>query len=172
MRGEIERVREIAIRKKMRKPIQGIRRQVQRLADLTRRASSAISDDVRRHGRAVFAVTPVNFLDHALAAVAARQIEIDIRPAFPAFAQKSLEDQMVADRIDRRDSEAITNRAVRRAAAALHHDVVFPAEINDVPDDQKITGESEPLDQAQFLLDLPLHRRADGRRNAAARQRA
>ena len=58
------------------------------------------------------------------------------------------------DRIDRRDAEAITNRAVRRAAAALHHDVVFAAEIDDVPDDQKIAGEPEPLDEAQFLFEL------------------
>src|SRR5205809_7023199 len=105
----------------MRKPIQSIRRQVQRLADLPRRASSAIRDYIRGHGRAVFAVTPVNFLDHTLAAVAARQIEVDIRPAFSAFAQETLEDQMVADRIHRRDSEAITNRAVRGAAPALAH---------------------------------------------------
>ncbi len=111
----------------------------------------------------MFAVTPVNFLDHAFAPIAAGQIEIDIRPAFPAFAEETLEDQMVAHRIDRRDSQAITDRAVRRAAAALHHDVVFPAEINDVPDDQKIAGEPEPLDQAQLLLELPLHGRADGR---------
>ena len=70
---------------------------------------------------------------------------------------------MIADRIDRRDSQAITNRTVRRATAALHHDVVFPAKINDVPDDQKITGESQSLDEAQFLLELLLHRGADRR---------
>ena len=68
---------------------------------------------------------------------------------------------MVAHRIDRRDPETKTNRAVRRAPAALHHDVVFPAEIDDVPDDQKITGEPELLDQREFLLELCFHRRAD-----------
>ena len=62
---EIERVREIAVREKMRKAIQNIRRKIQRLADLARGAAAAISDDVRGHGRAVFAVTPVNFLDDA-----------------------------------------------------------------------------------------------------------
>ncbi len=111
----------------------------------------------------MFAVTPVNFLDDAFAAIAAGKVEVDIRPAFPAFAEETFEDQVVAHRIDRRDSQAITDGAVRRAAAALHHDVVFPAEINDVPDDQKIAGKPEPLDQAQLLLELPLHGRADGR---------
>ena len=82
------------LRKKMRKAIENIRRKIQRLADLARGAASAISDDVRGHGRAVFAVTPVNFLDDALAPIAARQIEIDVGPAFPAFAQETFEDQI------------------------------------------------------------------------------
>ena len=143
LRLQIERVRKIAVREKMRKAIENARRKIQRLADLARRAPAAIGDHVRGHGRAVFAVAPVNFLDHALAPIAARQIEIDVGPAFAALAQKTLEDEMIAHRIDRRDAETITNRAVRRAAAALHHHVVFAAEIDDVPDDQKIAGESE-----------------------------
>ena len=146
LRLQIERVRKIAVRKKMREAIENVRRKIQRFADLARGAAAAISNDVRGHGRAVFAVTPVNFLDHAFAAIAARQIEIDVGPAFAAFAEKTLENQMVADRIDRRDAETITNRAVRRAAAALHHDVVFAAEIDDVPNDQKITGETRAFE--------------------------
>ena len=161
LRCQIERVRKIAVREKMRETIENIRGKIQRLADLARRAAAAIGDDVGGHGRAVFAVAPINFLDHAFAPIAARQIEIDVRPAFPAFAQETLEDEMIAHRIHRRDSEAKTNRAVRRAPAALDHDVVFPAEIDDVPNDQEITGEPELLDQGQFLLDLPPHFHAD-----------
>ena len=86
------------------------------------------------------AVAPVNFLDHALAPIAAGQIEINIGPAFPALAEKTLEDQMIAHRIDRGDAETITNRAVGRAPPSLHHDVVLPAEIDDVPDDQEVAG--------------------------------
>ena len=152
LRLQIERVRKIAVREKVRKAVENIRRKIERFADLARRASAAISDDVRGHGRAVFAVTPVNFLDHTLAPVAARQIEIDVGPAFAAFAQETLEDEMIADRIDRRDAEAITDRAVRGAAAALHHDVVFAAEIDDVPDDQKITGETRASGSGPALL--------------------
>ncbi len=146
LRCEIQRVRKIAIREKMRKTIEDARRKIQRLADLARRASPAIGDHVRRHRRAVFAITPINFLDHALPPVAARQIEIDVRPAFPALAQETLEDEMIAHRIHRRDPETKTNRAVRRAPATLHHDIVFPAEIHDVPNDQEIAGEPELLD--------------------------
>ena len=130
-------------------------------ADLARGAAAAISDHIRGHGRAVFAVTAINFLDHAFAPIAARKIEIDIGPAFAAFAQETLEDEMIAHWIDRRDAEAITNRAVGRAAAALHHDVVLAAEIDDVPDDQKISGEAELLNEREFFFELTFHRRAD-----------
>src|SRR5918992_294736 len=82
LRSEIECVREIAAGEEMGEPIQDILREIQGFADLTSRAAAAISDDVRGHGRAVFAVTPVHFLDDTLAPVAARQIEIDIGPAF------------------------------------------------------------------------------------------
>src|ERR1041384_2454127 len=103
----------------MRKPIKNVRRKIQRLADLARGAAAAIRDHVRGHGRAMFAVTPINLLDYTLTPIAARQIEIDIGPAFPAFAEKALEDEIVADRIDRRNAEAITDGRVRRAAATL-----------------------------------------------------
>ena len=109
----------------------------------------------------MLAVAPVNFLDDALAPIATRQIEIDIGPAFAAFAEEPLENEIIADRIDRRDPEAITNGAVRGAAAALHHHIVFAAEINDVPDDQKITGKPELLNETQFLLEFLFHRGAD-----------
>ena len=98
-------------------------RQVQRLADLAHGAAAAEGDDVRRHGRAVPAVAAINLLDDALAPVAARQIEIDVRPALAAFAEEALEEQVARDRIDRRDAEAVADRAVGRAAAALHQDV-------------------------------------------------
>ena len=140
LRLQIERVRKIAVREEMRKAIENARRKIQRFADFARGAAAAIGNHVRGHGRAMFAVTPINFLDDALAPIAARQIEIDVGPAFAAFVQKTFENEMIAHRIDRRDAEAITNRAVRRAAAALHHDVVFAAEIDDVPNDQKISG--------------------------------
>ncbi len=68
---------------------------------------------------------------------------------------------MITHRIDRRDAEAITNRAVGCAAASLHHDVVFAAKIDDVPDDQKISWEPELANERKFFLKLPFHLGAD-----------
>src|SRR5437870_12702863 len=64
---------------------------------------------------------------------------------------------MIAHWINRCNAEAITNRAVRSAAATLHHDVVLAAEINDVPNDQKISGKPELLNQVQLFLELTFH---------------
>src|SRR6266436_5460016 len=122
----------------MRKAIENARRKVQRFADLARGAAAAIADYVRGHRGAVFAVAPINFLDHRLTAITTWKIEIDIGPAFAALVQEPFEHEIVAYRIDRRDSETITNRAVRRAAAALDHDVVLAAKIHDVPHNQEI----------------------------------
>src|SRR5216684_6056408 len=118
----------------MRKAIENARQKIQRLADFARGTPASIRNHIRGHGRAMFAVTAVNFLNDAFAPVAARQIEIDVRPTFAPFTEKALEDEMIAQRIDRRNAETITDRAVCSAAAALHHDVVLAAEINDVPD--------------------------------------
>src|SRR5438093_7238828 len=70
---------------------------------------------------------------------------------------------MIAHRINGSNREAITNRTVRGASPALHHDVVLATEIHDVPDDQKISREPELGDERQFFFELLLHRGADRR---------
>jgi len=120
LRLEVERVWKISVRKKMRESIEDVGGKVQRLPDFAGRASATIRNHVRGHGRAVFAVASVNFLDDAFTPIATRQIEIDIWPAFAALAQKTFEDEMIFDRINRRDAETKTNRAVRRTAPTLH----------------------------------------------------
>src|SRR5689334_18125341 len=100
-------------------------RKIERFSDLTGGAPPAITDDVRGHSRTVPAVATINFLNHAFTPVTTGQIEVNIRPAFAPFAEEALKDEMIAHRIDRSNSEAITNRTIGRAAPPLHHDVVF-----------------------------------------------
>src|SRR5204862_3714916 len=83
--------------------------------------------------------------------------KINVRPAFASLIQEPLEDEMIRNRINRCDAKAKTNRAVRRTAATLHHNVVLTAEIDDVPHDQEITGKAEPCDERELLLELSLH---------------
>ena len=126
----------------------------ERLSDFARRALAAIGDDVRRHRRAEPPVLLVHVLNHLLAAIAARQIEIDVGPFAALFREKTLEQQIHADRIDRRDAEAVADGAVGGRAASLHEDVVMAAEIDDVPDDEEVAGEIETLDEIELARNL------------------
>src|SRR5205823_618318 len=161
LRFQIQRVRKIAVREQMRKAIENTRGKIQRLPDLARGTPPAITDHVRGHGRSMLSVAPINFLDHAFPPIAAGKIEIDVRPTFPAFVEETLKNQIATDRIDWRDAETITNCAVGGAASSLDHDVVFTAEIDDVPDNQEISRKPEFRNQRQFLFDLAFHFRAD-----------
>ena len=109
--------------------------QVERLPHFARRALAAIGDDVGGHRRAVLPVLLVDVLDHALAPIAARQVEIDVGPLAAFFRQEALEQQLHRHRIDGGDAEAVTDGAIGGRTAALHQDVLLPAEVDDVPDD-------------------------------------
>ena len=93
-------------------------------------------------------------LNHLLAAIAARQIEIDVGPFAALFRKKALEQQIHADRIDSRDPEAVADGAVGGRSAPLHEDVVMAAEIDDVPDDEEVAGEIETLDEIELTRNL------------------
>src|SRR6476620_6143780 len=123
LRFQFHRVREIAAGKQVREPIDNARRKIERLADFTRGAPPSIRDHVRSHGCAMFAVTPINFLDHCFPPIPAGKIKINIRPTFAALVEESFEYEMIFHRVDRGDSEAITNGAIGGAAAALDHNV-------------------------------------------------
>ena len=126
----------------------------QRLAHFARGAAAAIGDDVGGHRRAQPAVLLVDVLDDALAAIAARQIEIDVGPLAALLRQEALEQQLHLDRIDGGDPEAVADGAVGRRPAPLHEDVLLPAVVDDVPDDQEVAGEIELLDQIELAGDL------------------
>src|SRR5688500_20194765 len=81
--------------------------QTERVAYLTRRAPAAIRDDVGGHRGAEPSVAAIHVLDDGLAPLAARQIEVDIRPLSARLAQEALEEQFHADGIDGGDAERI-----------------------------------------------------------------
>ena len=153
-RQRVGRIGELEVVHHLRQPIDLRGVEAERLAHFARGAPPAIGDDVGRHRRAEPAVFFVDVLDDPLAPIAARQIEIDVRPLAALLRQKPLEQQIHADRIDRRDAEAVADGAVGRRAAALHEDVVLAAEVHDVPDDEEVAGEIELLDEIELARDL------------------
>src|SRR5215213_3817135 len=153
-RERVGRIDELEMVHRLGEPIDlgGIDRQ--RLPHLARSAPAAVRDDIGGHRSAELAVSLVHILDRALTPVAARQVEIDVGPLAALLGEKALEEQVHADRIDGCDPEAVADGAVRRRPPALDEDVVLPAEIDDVPDNQEVAGEIELLDQVQLTGDL------------------
>ena len=154
LRQRVAGIDELEVVHHLREPIDLRRLEAERLPHLARRAAAAIGDDVGGHRRAEPAVFLVDVLDDPLAPIAARQIEIDVGPLAALLRQKPLEQQIHPDRIDRRDPEAVADGAVGRRPAPLHEDVVLPAEIDDVPDDEEVAGEIELLDEIELARDL------------------
>ena len=118
------------------------------LADLADRRARAVVDHGRGDPGAVAAVFLVDVLDHFLAPLML-EIDVDVGRLAPLFGNEALEQQVAGRRVDRGDAEAITDRAVRRRAAALAQDrrVEAAREGDDVVDGQEIAREVEPLDQ-------------------------
>ena len=127
----------------------------QRLARLPRRAAAPIRDDIGRHAGAQLSVSLMRTaLNDLLPAIAARQIQIDVGPLSPLFREKPLEEQIHPDRIDGRNSQAVADSAVGCRPAALHEDVVLPAEVHDVPHDEEVAGEIEFSDEIELARNL------------------
>ena len=148
------RIDELELAHQLREAIDLVLAQREHLADVARGAAPAIRDDVGRHRGAERAVALVHVLNDALALIAARQIEIDVRPLAALLREKALEQQIHADRIDGRDAERVADGAVGRRPAALHENPLPPAEADEVPDDEEVAGEVELLDELQLARDL------------------
>src|SRR5205823_14600142 len=114
----------------------------------------AAADARRGHGRAALAEAAVDVLDRLFPAVAAREVEVDVGPLAALLGEEALEEELHADRVDRRDAERVADGAVGGGAAALYEDAALTAEADDVPDDQEVAGEVEPADEAELVLEL------------------
>ncbi len=143
--------------------------EAERAAGVAHRHARAIGDHVRGHGGAARAVLGVDVLDHLLAAIARRQIEIDVGHAVGDVAgalhallgEKALEQQVHRHRIDRGDAEDVAGGRVRRRAAPLDHDAAPARVLDDVPHDQEVAGELELADDRQLARDLLAHLRQE-----------
>src|SRR3989442_1432158 len=155
LRLQIERVREISVGVEAGEAIQNVRGNIERFADLARGAAPAIRNDVGGHGRAPLSITTVYFLNDALAPLTAGKINIDVRPGILSpLGQEPFEQSVKLQRVNRGYLEAKTNRAVSCAAASLGHNVLLMTKLHDVPNDQKISGDFEFLNQSQLIFQL------------------
>src|SRR5438067_943001 len=126
-----------------RKLVESVLFESKSFAHLSRSGALTISNDVRRHCGAELAISLIHVLNHLLSLVSARKIQVNIRPFAAFFREKTLKEQFHPDRIDRRNSKGVANRAVCSRPTSLHQDFLFAAKSNDVPDDQEVPGKMQ-----------------------------
>ncbi len=104
--------------------------------------------------------------DHPLAP-AHREVDVDVGHRFAAGVEEALEQQVVGERVEIGDLQAVgDDRAGRRAAPRTDRDAVLLRVADEVPDDQEVGGEAHLLDHPELEL-KPLDR-GGGRRVAVA----
>ncbi len=137
----------------LRPGVEGALGMAEGLAHVPDRRLRPVGDDVGHLGRVLPAVALVDVLD-GLFPSPVLDVEVDVGRAVALRRQEALEQQLEADGVGVGDAQGVTDGAVGHAAPALAEDVVAPAELDDVPDDQEVAGEAERFDQGQFVLDL------------------
>jgi len=90
-------------------------------------------------------------LDHLFAAVVG-DIQVDIGHGHPARVQETLKEQVVLERVQRRDVQRIGHDAARAGATHRHEDAVLSRIAAEVPDDEEIGVKAKPMDQVQLVI--------------------
>ena len=114
------------------------------------RVHAAEGDDL---GDRLAPVLVGHVLDHAVAALD-REVDVDVRHRDALGVEEALEQQLVLDRVDVGDLQAVgDDRAGRRAAPRADGDAAVLGELDEVPDDQEVGREAHLLDHAQLHLE-------------------
>ena len=123
------------------------------IADHSARLHRPEGDDLRDVLAAVFAG---HVVDHFAAAPFA-EIDVDVGQRDTLGIEKALEDEVVLDRIDVGDSQAVGNKAAGRGPSARPDRDRFLARVADeVPDNQEVPRVLHLLDHLDFIGESPL----------------
>ena len=99
------------------------------------------------------AVLLAHVVDDALAAVDG-EVDVDVGHRLAARVEEALEEQVVADRVDVGDLEAVRDEAAGGGAAArADADAVPLREADEVGDDEEVVGEAHLADRLQLELE-------------------
>ncbi len=121
-----------------------------RVADGCARGHRREGDDL---GDAVAAVLLGDVVDDAVASVDG-EVDVHVRHRLASGVEEPLEEQVVLDRVDVGDLEAVGDeRAGRRAAPRPDLDAVALRERDEVPDDQEVVREAHLADRLQLELE-------------------
>ncbi len=107
-------------------------------------------DDLRD---AVSSVLLGDVVDDAVASLDS-EVDVHVRHRLAAWVQEPLEEQVVADRVDVGDLEAVRGQRTRGAAATrADGDAVLVREADEVPDDQEVVREAHLADRLELELE-------------------
>ncbi len=102
-------------------------------------------------GHPVVAIFGHDVVDDFVAPVV-REVDVDVRHRNPRRVEKSLEDQVVCERVKGRDPEGVRDDAARRRAAArADQNPLLPRKPNEIPDDQEVVRETHALDDVELV---------------------
>jgi hypothetical protein len=153
LRAGLEAVVEVdldALRDQLRDLVDAAVRDLEHTAGITDRCTRhhrPEGDDLRD---AVAAVLLRDVVDHPVAA-GHREVDVHVRHRLSARVEEALEQQVVADRVDVGDLEAVRREAPGRAAAArADRDPVPLGERDEVPDDQEVVREAHLPDRLEL----------------------
>ena len=101
------------------------------------------------------AVLPVSaaHVGQNLGAAARAEVEVDIRQAGPGRVQKTLEEQVVGQRVDAGNAQAVGDETVGDAAARAHGNTRFFRKAHDVGNHQKERRKAVTVDGRELLLE-------------------
>ncbi len=124
---------------------------VQRPPNVTDRAAGLEGYEGAGHGGMIAAVALIDILDHLLAAQGV-EVDVDVGQAGALLGEKTLENQIVRQRVDRGDLQQVGHQRVGGRAAALATDTLRAGKAHDVPDDQEVVGQPKPADHGQLVV--------------------
>ena len=95
--------------------------------------------------------------DHAIAPLHA-EVDVKVRHADTLRVEEPLEDQVVLQWIDTRDSDAIGDQAPRRRTASrADRDALAAGKPDEVPHDKEVRRVLHPLDNTKLVVEAILH---------------
>ena len=120
-----------------------------RVTDGGPRGHGGEGDDL---GDAVAPVLLRHVVDHAVA-TGHREVDVGVRERLATGVEEALEQQVVADRVDVRDVQAVGDEAARgRATTGTDADAVSLGEADEIPDDQEVVDEAHLTDRLELVL--------------------
>lgn len=122
-------------------------------SSITHCGPPAVGDDVSDLGGITTPVVLVDVLDDVFSPLRL-DIDVNIWWTVPLRGEETLKKEFVGNGVDGCDAETVADGRVVGGAAALAEDVVVPTELDNIVDDEEVTGEVELTNNLELIVNL------------------